>query len=141
MLRGSCSVADAKNSLIGFANPVFDRDLQQNVRVAAEVTASRGLRGTVADIGELRKVRRCRRCLIRPMSCAKLRPASGPTRPMSFSVLDATETRVKQDKLDQYRIIYFATHGLLAGDVADFAKLNAEPALVCLIARASDRVR
>jgi CHAT domain-containing protein len=43
---------------------------------------------------------------------------------------DATETRVKQAKLDQFRIVYFATHGLLAGDVADFAKLNAEPALV-----------
>jgi hypothetical protein len=43
---------------------------------------------------------------------------------------DATETRVKQAKLDQYRIVYFATHGLLAGNVADFAKLSAEPALV-----------
>jgi CHAT domain-containing protein len=42
----------------------------------------------------------------------------------------ATETRVKREKLDQFRIVYFATHGLLAGDVADFAKLNAEPALV-----------
>ena len=49
---------------------------------------------------------------------------------MLFSAADATETRVKQAKLDQYRIVYFATHGLLAGDVADFAKLNAEPALV-----------
>jgi CHAT domain-containing protein len=42
----------------------------------------------------------------------------------------ATETRVKQSALDQYRIVYFATHGLLAGDVQNFAKLNAEPALV-----------
>ena len=42
----------------------------------------------------------------------------------------ATETRVKQEKLDQFRIVYFASHGLLAGEVADFAKLNAEPALV-----------
>jgi hypothetical protein len=40
--------------------------------------------------------------------------------------LDATESRVKQEKLDQYRIVYFATHGLLAGDVEDFAKLNAD---------------
>jgi CHAT domain-containing protein len=39
-------------------------------------------------------------------------------------------TRVKQSKLDQYRIVYFATHGLLAGEVAEYAKLNAEPALV-----------
>jgi CHAT domain-containing protein len=43
---------------------------------------------------------------------------------------DATETRVKQSALDQYRIVYFATHGLLAGDVQTFAKLNAQPALV-----------
>ena len=42
----------------------------------------------------------------------------------------ATVTRVKQEKLDQFRIVYFATHGLLAGDVTDFAKLNAEPARV-----------
>jgi hypothetical protein len=42
----------------------------------------------------------------------------------------ATETRVKQTKLSDYRIVYFATHGLLAGEVAKLAKLNAEPALV-----------
>ena len=47
-----------------------------------------------------------------------------------FIGVEATETRVKQEKLDQFRIVYFATHGLLAGEVADFAKLNAEPALV-----------
>jgi CHAT domain-containing protein len=42
----------------------------------------------------------------------------------------ATETRMKQEKLDQFRIVYFATHGQLASEVADFAKLNAELALV-----------
>ena len=31
--------------------------------------------------------------------------------------LDATETAVKQSKLDDYRIVYFATHGLVAGDL------------------------
>ena len=76
VLRGKSAVADAKNPLIGFANPVFDRtpeQLQQNVRVAAEVTASRGLRGAVADIGELR--RRCRHYPRQPMSLEKLQPA------------------------------------------------------------------
>jgi hypothetical protein len=29
VLRGKSAVADAKNPLIGFANPVFDRDQQQ----------------------------------------------------------------------------------------------------------------
>jgi CHAT domain-containing protein len=43
--------------------------------------------------------------------------------------LAATETAVKQAKLDQYRIVYFATHGLVAGDLEAFAKSRAEPAL------------
>ena len=44
--------------------------------------------------------------------------------------LDATETAVKQSKLDDYRIVYFATHGLVAGDLQGFTKAKAEPALV-----------
>jgi CHAT domain-containing protein len=128
VLRGKSAVADAKNPLIGFADPVFDRDLQQNVRVAAEVTASRGLRGTVADIGELRTA-----LPPLPDTANELRQVAASVKADPADVilgLDATESRVKQEKLDQYRIVYFATHGLLAGDVADFAKLNAEPALV-----------
>jgi len=38
----------------------------------------------------------------------------------------ATETRLKGTRLDQYRIIHFATHGLVAGDLSGLA----EPALV-----------
>lgn len=43
--------------------------------------------------------------------------------------LDATETRVKKSRLDQYRIVYFATHGLVAGDLNRFSKTKSEPAL------------
>jgi CHAT domain-containing protein len=43
--------------------------------------------------------------------------------------LAATESAVKQAKLDQYRIVYFATHGLVSGDLEWFAKSKAEPAL------------
>jgi CHAT domain-containing protein len=47
--------------------------------------------------------------------------------------LDATETAVKRAALDQYRIIYFATHALVSGDVKAFAQARAEPALVLTI--------
>ena len=47
--------------------------------------------------------------------------------------LDATETAVKQSKLDDYRIVYFATHGLVAGDLQQFIKAKAEPALAFTI--------
>ena len=131
VLRGRKSgMADEAKPLIGFADPVFDRDRQQlqNFSVAANVAASRGFRGTVADIAELRTA-----LPPLPETANELKEVAASVHANPLDVIlgpDATETRVKEEKLDQYRIVYFATHGLLAGDVADFAKLNAEPALV-----------
>jgi CHAT domain-containing protein len=45
----------------------------------------------------------------------------------------ASETTVKQAQLDDYRIIYFATHGFVAGEVEKFAKVKAEPALALTV--------
>jgi len=41
-----------------------------------------------------------------------------------------TETRLKQEPLEHFRIIHFATHGLLAGETAQLAAALAEPSLV-----------
>jgi CHAT domain-containing protein/tetratricopeptide (TPR) repeat protein len=43
---------------------------------------------------------------------------------------DMTETAVKAAALNRYRILHFATHGLIAGEVAQLGKGRAEPALV-----------
>ena len=43
---------------------------------------------------------------------------------------DMTEAVLKKAPLDRYRIIHFATHGLLAGEMATMSKARAEPALV-----------
>src|SRR5262249_38435140 len=45
---------------------------------------------------------------------------------------EATETAVKSAKLDQYQIVYFATHGLVADETAQVLGL-AEPALALTI--------
>ena len=50
---------------------------------------------------------------------------------------DASETTVKRAPLADYRIVYFATHGLVAGDV----KGVAEPSLALSIPKAADRTR
>ena len=131
VLRGKSAITDAPKPLIGFADPVFDGDreeLAQNTAVAADVAAARGIRGTVANLAELR------------VALPPLPETAGELREVASSVhadpadiilgADATVSRVKQEKLDQFRIVYFATHGLLAGDVAEFVKLDAEPALV-----------
>jgi CHAT domain-containing protein len=47
--------------------------------------------------------------------------------------LEATETAVKRAPLDQYRIVYFATHALVAGDIEAFTRAKAEPALALTI--------
>jgi CHAT domain-containing protein/Tfp pilus assembly protein PilF len=129
-LRAKSATAAANKPLIGFADPIFDRsqELTKNTRVAASITVARGGRGSTADIAELG------RALPQlPETATELKKVAASVHgdPANLFVgADATETRVKQEKLDQFRIVYFATHGLLAGDVADFAKLNAEPALV-----------
>ncbi len=130
VLRGKSTLEHAPKPLIGFADPVFDRDPRQlqNARVAANVAASLGIRGSVADIAELRTA-----LPPLPETAGELRKVAASVQANPADVIlgpDATVTRVKQAKLDQYRIVYFATHGLLAGEVAERAKLNAEPALV-----------
>jgi CHAT domain-containing protein/Tfp pilus assembly protein PilF len=127
---GKPATAGADRPLIGFADPVFDRDPPQlqNARVAANLTAVGGTEGTLVDVAGLHKI-------LKPLpeTATELREVADSVHADPADVIlgpDATVTRVKQEKLDQYRIVFFATHGLLAGDVADFAKLNAEPALV-----------
>jgi CHAT domain-containing protein len=45
----------------------------------------------------------------------------------------ANVTDVKHERLDNYRVVYFATHALVAGEVEKFARVKAEPALVLSI--------
>jgi CHAT domain-containing protein len=45
----------------------------------------------------------------------------------------ATVQSVKTLPLNNYRVVYFATHALVAGEVEKFAKVKAEPALVLSI--------
>jgi CHAT domain-containing protein len=40
----------------------------------------------------------------------------------------ASVTTVKKEPLANYRVVYFATHALVAGQVEKFAKAKAEPA-------------
>jgi hypothetical protein len=46
---------------------------------------------------------------------------------------EATETLVKSAQLSDYRVIYFATHGLVAGEIKDLA----EPSLVLSLPKQS----
>ena len=131
-LRGKTTISFATKPMIAFADPVFSKSMRKE---ATQQIAMRGLasfvRGTQIDIRSLAEylpqlpgtrdeVQAIAKALQVDSSDIKLGPA-------------ATVTAVKNAKLDQYHIVYFATHGLVAGDLEKFAKGKIEPALVLSI--------
>jgi CHAT domain-containing protein/Tfp pilus assembly protein PilF len=130
VLRGR-ALGAAQKPLIGFADPVFDPNpqmLERYAHVAADVQISRGMVGPVADVDALRRA-----LPPLPDTVNEVRQVATSLHAAADDVYvgpGATETQVKQATLDEYRVVYFATHGLLAGEVSDFAKIKAEPALV-----------
>jgi CHAT domain-containing protein len=133
-LRGRIRLASAQKPMVAFADPLFNPDAQRTAPgVAASVAASRGIQGTVADLAKIKTA-----LPPLPDTADEVKRVAGgmPAGQADlFLQRDATETRLKQMALDQYRIVYFATHGLLAGDVAKYTRLDAEPALVLSLPR------
>jgi CHAT domain-containing protein len=130
VLRGGSQVASAaRKPMIAFADPVFSKDARAEARkhlaMRSITSFYRGTQVDVAEIGEALDQLPGTRREVEAIG-AEMKADPGDIR----LGLEATETAVKQAKLDQYRIVYFATHGLLAGELEKFADSKAEPALV-----------
>jgi CHAT domain-containing protein len=131
-LRGRAPVAAPPKPMIAFADPVFSKMAK---REAGQQVATRGLTsfvtGTQIDVASLAEhLPQLPSTRDEVQSVGRvLRAGSGDIR----VGLDATETAVKYADLGQYRIVYFATHGLVAGDLEKFAKGKVEPALALSI--------
>lgn len=130
-LRAAQSASHAQKPLIGFANPVFDPKLAArsepilaSVQAAQGDVAERKLRGGEGDIRELEPL---------PQSETELRKVAASVHARDSDLrfaASASVTEVKRAALDDYRIVYFATHGLMAGQAARYEQAGAEPALV-----------
>jgi CHAT domain-containing protein len=129
ILRSGSQTSSARKPLIAFADPVFSKAARaQQVAMRSITSFYRGTQVDVAAIGDyLPQLPGTRREAQQIAADLKADPAD-----IKLG-LAATETVVKQTKLDQYRIVYFATHGLVAGDLETFAKDRAEPALALSI--------
>jgi CHAT domain-containing protein/Flp pilus assembly protein TadD len=132
-MRAQGGTSNAPKPMIAFADPVFAKAARNEAQ--AQQVALRSLpslyQGSQIDIKALGEM---------------LPPLPGTRKEVQAIAkelgvgssdiklgLDATETVVKQSKLDQYKIVYFATHGLVSGELAKFSKVKAEPALVLTI--------
>lgn len=131
VLRARSSVSPANKPMIAFADPVFSKikgeSNQQRLSTATKNSITRAYRGTQLDaaalIGSLPPL---------PGTRTEVNAIAKILRTKSTDInlgTAATEMAVKRAALDQYRIVYFATHGLVSGDIEEFAKTRAEPAL------------
>jgi CHAT domain-containing protein len=131
VLRSGRSVTAAAKPMIGFGDPIFDRAAQANATQHA-VALNRSLttfyRGATVDIQGLAKA-----LAPLPETADELRAVAEALKasPEHIKLGDAASvTAVKRAPLDDYRVVYFATHALVAGEVEKFAKEKAEPSLV-----------
>ena len=131
LLRTQKTILRASKAFRGYGDPVFD----SSVNDGTARVASRGY-GSFFQARQT-NIEFLRSALPRLPGTARELVAVGASlgAPQSDIVLGkaASETAIKRDKLDDYRIVYFATHGLVAGEVALANKNGAEPALAFTI--------
>ena len=133
ILRDQITVA-APKPMIGFGDPVFDRTVQ--IAGRPKVSAlNRSLtsfyRGVIADTTALGKA-----LPPLPETADELREVAKQlgAKPEDIKLGEAaTVTDVKHERLYDYRVVYFATHALVFGEMEKFARAKAEPALVLSI--------
>ena len=129
VLRSTSSRSSAQEPIIAFADPIFSKD--RNKQVAALRSVVNFYEGGQPDLISLaRSLPQLPDTANEVQAIARVLKAE--KKDLKLGVF-ASETTVKQTKLDDYRIVYFATHGLVAGEVEKFAKVKAEPALALTI--------
>jgi CHAT domain-containing protein/Flp pilus assembly protein TadD len=132
ILRGDKSTIAAVKPMVGFGDPVFEKKMQTAGRIAAlNRSLTSFYRGMTADTSALAEA-----LPALPETADELRAIGKILGAGSEDIKlgeDASVTTVKKEPIADYRVVYFATHALVAGEVEWFAKVKAEPALVLSI--------
>ncbi|WP_114966284.1 CHAT domain-containing protein [Alkalilacustris brevis] len=110
----------------GFANPVFSGVAPEPALMTA-ATSESALRGLLAPLPETAIEARA----VQAALSGSAGPQAAATQPPAGALLlgpEASEAALKAMPLDRYRVLHFATHGLITGESAGGMLLN-EPAL------------
>ncbi len=135
-LRKFAQQSKAAQPFVGFGDPILapqpTQVAQRGLTRSAPATLFR--EGALANVAELRKLPGLPETADELRTLARLLKADEKT--ALFLRQQATERRVRQMKLSQYRVLAFATHGLMSGEFPGVV----EPALVLTPpARASEQ--
>ena len=118
-LRQFTANTRASSPFVGIGNPV----LEGKPGDARGVKLASLFRGGVADVDAVRKL------MALPETADELRAVAktmGATESELYLAERASEPTLRQARLEQFRVVEFATHGLMSGDLKGLA----EPALV-----------
>ena len=146
-LRRNARPSSAAEPFIGFGDPVLagrcgpvsiPKSCPDEALSAVDQTVTMRSAGVLRGIGDyvkdgLADVAALRKACPLPDTAHELKcVARSLGAPPSSLVLgkDMTEAAVKKLPLDHYRVVHFATHGLLAGETERFTRTHAEPALL-----------
>jgi CHAT domain-containing protein len=112
--------------MIGFGDPVFDRTAQitERPKLAGLNRSLTGFyRGAIADTTALAKA-----LPPLPETAGELHAVAKQlgAKPKDIKLGEAaTVTNVKHERLYDYRVVYFATHALVAGEIEKFTRAKA----------------
>lgn len=136
ILRTLAAKTQSAKPLVGFADPVFNPNAPAGATRAAVKRKARNLSGAAfTDFWQGAGVDRDKLAEALPQlpdtadEIAAVAQKLGASSGDLALGRDASETAVKTAPLSSYRVVYFATHGLVAGDVKGLA----EPSLVLSI--------
>jgi CHAT domain-containing protein len=125
-LRKLAPVGSATKPFFGLGDPIFDGQLsgpQQRGAQSVSTAPAAFYRNGVVDLRALRQLAPLPETAYEIRAVAKVLGAA----PDAIYLREAaSEPRVRSASLKDYRILHFATHGLVAGDLSGLA----EPALV-----------
>ena len=125
-LRKLAPAGTATKPFFGVGDPIFDGPLsgpQQRGAQRPSTAPARFYRNGAADLRALRELAPLPETAQEVIAVGKVLGAA----PDAINLREAaTEPRVRRASLKDYRILHFATHGLVAGDLSGLA----EPALV-----------
>lgn len=131
LLREAQGQAKAEKPFIGFGDPVFDPGAENGETRTASRSYAAYFRGAKTDIETLRAG------LVRlPATASEVISVGESLGATSDDIVlraAASEAAVKLARLADYNVVYFATHGLVAGEVEIVAGSGAEPALAFTI--------
>jgi CHAT domain-containing protein len=124
LLRRGIAPSQAKKSIVAFGDAAF------GVGCGGEAAPRSSGKAVANGLANVDALRGRLPCLDGTHAEVEAVSASlGGTGSTLYFRADATEAAVKAEALDDYRVVYFATHGLIADEVKGFTGSDAEPAL------------